>query len=493
MDLARIWAGLARRFGRGFPAAAKAGAVRPPPAPPERISGEVDPDAFARALVGMVRCNIDKRARLHLVSLADFRLAAGAKWARVQPMVEMAAGAIVRSHINPNHDILTRLDAETSCLAMPKSSHREACTRVAAIAQDLADQLFGGVEIDGRPGAVVAAEMEIRQALDADDRLDRSAIAAAMARAAADPTALHHAALRQLLTPAPAADGPAGKSADPPAAAPAAPTPGEAEIPDWLEAQLADKTAAALSRPRRMAPETSLRLTWTPIWVTNRQAIGAFQAKVIRLDGDGAPPLEGAEAYAGAAPVEALTLDRFVATRGAAELKMMFVGRQPTGLTIPFHWMSLAPRWRDCIRIPFDECSPAARRRRLKVEIFGLSPEIPPAILSRLFEPLEYLGCDVMARLALDDIAMIRDLHGIRAVGVDLTEIADAGDGEIFARLSRFRDAGRQAHLACYVWGVRRRALFALALQAGFSLIGGPAVMGDLDRPLLPAAGRRAA
>ncbi|MDO8607553.1 MAG: hypothetical protein Q7R40_13530 [Phaeospirillum sp.] len=243
-----------------------------------------------------------------------------------------------------------------------------------------------------------------------------------------------------------------------------------------------------------LTPESTLTLVWTPIWVTSRQAIQAFHARIIRMDGSNAPSLEGVRAYEDLSPIEALTLDRFTATQAARELKALYYARQKTGLTVPVHWMSLSPRWRDCIRLPFEGCPPDARRKFLKIEVFGLTPSIPPGILRRMFEPLEKIGCDVMARLPLSAVEMIPALSHLRAVGVDLAELTDderVGDDELFVRLEAFRAAAKQARIACYVWGVRRRPLIAKVVRSGFSLVNGPGVMCDLSRPALPSGGGR--
>jgi hypothetical protein len=254
----------------------------------------------------------------------------------------------------------------------------------------------------------------------------------------------------------------------------------------WLDHQLADDARSAMSASAHLRPETSLTLLWTPTWVTNRRAIAAFQARVVRVDGDGPSPLEGTYAYADTSPIEALTLDRFTASQAARELTGLYLGRQRVGLTLPVRWTSLAPRWRDCIRLPLEQCPVAARRRFLKIEIFGLSPAIPPNILRDLFAPLEKLQCDIIGRLPLSAIDMIPTLRDLRAVGVDLAELEDndrVGDDELFARLCRFRDAARRARMACYVWGARRRPLIAKVVGGGFSLVSGPGVMSDIGRP----------
>jgi hypothetical protein len=260
---------------------------------------------------------------------------------------------------------------------------------------------------------------------------------------------------------------------------------------DWLEEQLEAQAEAGLASGHHLSPESSLTLVWTPTWVATKRAVGAFHAKVIRVDKEGAPPLEGAYAYADAAPIESLTMDRFVATQAAYELKDLFYGRHKLGLTVPFHWMSLAPRWRDCIRIPFESCPPQALRKHLKIEIFGLSPAIPPHVVNRLFQPLEKLGCPLMARLPLSAAGMCKAMSGVKAIGIDLAQLAPeekVGDAELLERMERFRDVAHKSGMACYVWGIRRRPLIAEVIKAGFSLVNGPGVMTDLAHPR-PASG----
>lgn len=243
-----------------------------------------------------------------------------------------------------------------------------------------------------------------------------------------------------------------------------------------------------------LSPESALTLVWTPTWVTSRRAIGAFHARIIRSDTESAPTLEGVHAYDDLAPMEALTLDRFTSTQAARELKALFYSRQKIGLTVPVHWMSLSPKWRDVIRIPFEDCPAPARRKFLKIEVFGLNPSIPSNILRRIFEPLEKIGCDVMARLPISAVEMIPALSHLRAVGVDLAELQDderVGDEELFARLEVFRTAAKKAKIASYVWGIRRRSLIAKVVASGFSLVNGPGVMCDLSHPELPSRGGR--
>jgi hypothetical protein len=50
-------------------------------------------------------------------------------------------------------------------------------------------------------------------------------------------------------------------------------------------------------------------------------------------------------------------------------------------------------------------------------------------------------------------------------------------------------DLARKSGLGVYLWGVRRRALVVGAVQDGFAMVNGPALMKDLAKPAktLPA------
>ena len=203
--------------------------------------------------------------------------------------------------------------------------------------------------------------------------------------------------------------------------------------------------------------------------------------------------MEGCHAYDQVTPVEALTLDRFVSIGTTKELKKLYLAKRRVGLTAPLHWMSLAPRWRDCVMIPLEECPEAARRKFLKLEVFGLHPGIPPRIIQRMFSPLESLGCDVMVRLPVDHPEMMGALRGVRAVGVDLAELPGkdrSSDDALFAQLRTFRLAARDHNMASYVWSCRRWPLIQRLIADGYSLVNGPGVSCDVGHPVLPTTGR---
>lgn len=549
MAFGRLWFSLKRRLGlsaneTGQPSSGGVpntiAAIRAS-MPRSRRTGFLTEQAFADEMMSLK--NGGGGPRLHVFSLSDFRRAVGPKWDRLQGLVEVAFDTIIRRHVDINKDVFTRLDAEIACLALPDTDRSDARSRVAGIAHDLGTHLFGDSLVDGRRPQVLAANLSLDEALTAEGLMDRQAIDKALAQSAA---ALAVEAVKEKTPPAKARAGSvfaiSGHRSIP------------LDEPDWFipdqnplrgadaprqvlrqsnhldgaDAQRRVMDTASMEQPANATPasswfddavkhlrgadaerqvlrienapqggsasgfsaESSLTMVWTPTWVTGRNEVAAFHARILRSDKLRGPVLEGVHAYEGLLPVEVLTLDRFCASQAAHELKAMHYAKQRMGLTVPVHWMSLSPKSRDFIRMPFEECPVDARRRLLKMEIFGVTPAVPQAILSRMFAPLEGLGCDVLVRLPLTAPTMIEALPAARAVGVDLAELSKqerVGDAELFDQLEVFRNTARQARKACYVWGVRRRPLIVQLVKAGFSLVNGPGIMCDLAHPVLPA------
>jgi hypothetical protein len=520
------WNSIVTRISHYFarrPASALAMPTRARPAarPARAVGGFFGAETFAGHLSRLTLDQPGRDERLHVFSLSDFKMAAGAKWDKLGNLVEIATESIIRRHTKSEADIFTRLDAEISCLALPGASRPAARATVAAIAKDLTAHLFGDTLVGGRRPQVVAANLSYAEALTEDGFLDRDAIERALAEAGAAIAAQSDGAKpeRQSVAALMGEPSPKAKLAMAVFAISGNSGPRTVEMPAWAREQAKTRKAAGpdpmadwldgefdrqaaeqvlnLGRDKTgLPPDANLTLLWTPTWVTAGRAVGAFQARMVRSTPATPEPVEGPAAYGGLNPVEMLIQDRFVATQASRELMNSFFGKDRVGLIIPFHWMSLAPRWRDCVRIPFEDCAAAARRRLLKVEVFGLGETMAPQVLANLFEPLEKLGCDVLARLPLSAMDLIGRLRGVRAVGTDLSELPEkdrAGDEVLFQRLTAFRHEARKAGLASYVWGVRRRPLIARLAAGGFSLINGPGVMCDLGRPILPTAKRKAA
>ena len=91
---------------------------------------------------------------------------------------------------------------------------------------------------------------------------------------------------------------------------------------------------------------------------------------------------------------------------------------------------------------------------------------------------------DARAAMALD--------CGAAMIGIDMAELVAAertGDDELLEALTAYRAEAAKARLGSYVWGVRRRKVIVGAVQMGFGMVNGPALMKDIPKPAkrLPA------
>lgn len=532
------WTGAWKAFRRLLAPSARRGRGREPrmraPAESERRhgkrAGELDPQTFLSVSAGLGAH--DKAARLHVFSFSDFRKAAGNKWPRLAPLVEIASLQIIRRNVDPAKDIYTRLDEETACLILPGKNRAAAHAMVTTIAKELATHLFGSQLVGLRRPQLFTANVALHEVFDDRAAVENGSGAIHQAVSQAAPLVapetldrdrdvvlapVHRATLAAMLSPDEAARLPPVPAAVEPAwtelhrvQRPLAETlylrddtvkaeetvyrveaTRRDEATSWVDQQVHDQAREALASGRRMEADSTMTLVWTPTWVTSLNAIGAFHARVIRSDGGDATTLEGAQAYATAAPMEILTMDRFAAAQAAEELKTLFFSHQRVGLTVPVHWMSLSPRWCDFIRMPFESCPPQARRKLLKLEVFGVTPAMPQEVLAHLADPLEKLGCDVLVRLPLSAPHLAASLKGVRAIGTDLAELPEAervGDDQLLARLRHLHAFARANDMACYVWTVRRRPMIAGIVRSGFSLVNGPGVMCDVSQPFRAGA-----
>ncbi|MBF0561248.1 MAG: hypothetical protein HQL37_04345 [Alphaproteobacteria bacterium] len=453
--------------------------------------GYLDPSSFISAVMGTA--NVPER--LHIFSLGDFREAAGSKWDRIAGMVELASDNILRRHIDLNTDIYTRIDAETTLLFLPRSSRQKARACITGIARDLARHLFGDSVIAGRRPQVVTANIPMKEALAPDNRINTTVIREAAAKAgpafalsprppgAAGQADLHRTSLADLIKEAEVVSLTAEAVSSTETSQCEAPLAAE---PKWENLHICSRPAEAPTEEQKQLSESVLSLVWTPTWTTDRQAVSAFKAQVIRDDGKGQPLLEGVHAYGGTSSFGALTIDRFVAAQAALEMREYAFVRQQMELILPIHCSSLATHWRDYLMTPLNDCSGAFRRKLLKIEVFGLPPSIAAADLHDRLNPLEALGCDLLVRLPLSASGMAADLTHLRAVGIDLAELKEddrVGDDELFLRLHRFQQTASHAGYGCYLWGVRRRPLIAKLLRAGIAMVNGPGIMSDIGHP----------
>ena len=482
------------------------------------------------------------QTKLQIISLVEFREAVGERWSRVAEKVMMIAEGVINTHIGAGN-LFTRQGQDFFVLLFRGCPQTEGRRRALMIAQDLGVRLLGDQFIGLERPLALAAELSLADAVNDDGSFNLAAIHTAVGemRAFLAETATQAApGLRNSLLPGPAAAAaaeglrrslmpsaasPRGKAASG-APIPAAPSELErpapagldpewqpivshrrrahaSDDPTWEPVRTASvpapispsSPAPAIRRPPAIlggaAPslpaDARLSLMWRPTWWAAAEAVALYKAQIQRVDRDGEPPQEGSRAY----PADregVAALDRAVVAGAAGDLRANPAARSV--LVVPLHWASVTSAQRMSITAPLAE---AGRAGRVIVELFGQPADVAPRALEDAVRAVRTLGREVVLRVqfAAPLTGLAADC-GCSAVGVDLADLAPAersDDRGILAHLNGLAQGAGRARLGCYVWGVRHRRVVVGAIQGGFAMVNGSALMKDLDQPgrVLPA------
>ncbi|MBI5162883.1 MAG: hypothetical protein HY985_03170 [Magnetospirillum sp.] len=263
------------------------------------------------------------------------------------------------------------------------------------------------------------------------------------------------------------------------------------------ELALPDPAAAALAFAEAegappLPAEAAVSVLWRPTWFAIGEAIAVYKAHVHRVDRPGEAPREGCRAYPRAG-TGVLALDRAAVAAAVREMTAPDFPASRASILVPLHWASLASAQRMSLTGPFAELSDGLRAGRVVLEIFGIPDDVAARDLADTVRAARLLCREVAlrARLTAPKAALAADC-GAAAIAVDLAELAPrerTDDPPLLNALSLFREAADKSRLAAYVWGVRHRKVVVGAVQAGFAMVNGPALMKDLVRPakVLPA------
>jgi len=475
----------------------------PPPRPPvgaEFTGGGPAPDDFRLAIEQILREEPGRFGiRTHVVSLVEFREAVGTRWPRLADKVMLIAEGVINLHLGSGN-LYSRQGPDFFLLLFRNLPQAEARRRALAIAQDLGTRLVGdqfrGVDIP----LALAAEIPLEDVFLADGGLNLAAVNGAVSQvraivAAAPPPSVTSAPAKaaQALVPAPIATIPHELEGVPP------------DDPRWREFYRKRKAAAdpvwtvMESRPRpdrdHSAPvgaDTRMALVWRPSWVAAGETIGAYKAQVQRTDAGMRTPLEGAHAYGGDRD-SILALDGFAIAAAARDLSASEKAADGSTVILPIHWQTLSAANRMELVAPFASVAKPVRDVRMVIDLFGLPDQADPAQLADVVAACRSFCRDVMLRTRPGPLCPELALRcGVTVVGLDLAELPPGqhdDDERLLVRLGDYLTAARDAGLGAYVWGLRRRRALIGAVQAGFALVNGPALMKDLPRPakVLPA------
>jgi hypothetical protein len=469
-------------------------------------------DEFRLAIDQMLREDAGRFGiRPHVVSLVEYREAVGERWRKIADKVMLIAEGVINLHLGQGN-IFSRQGTDFFMLVFRNLPQEEARRRALIIAQELGTRLVGdqfqGVDIP----LALAAEIPMDDAFLADGTLNLAAVHAAISQmrsivASTVQGAVIHQALPQKAVVAekpPIATIPSDLVGVPP------------DDPRWQEFKLKQRRAAAdpvweVLETKSKAPpvppplpgnsgygslpisgQTRMALLWRPSWVASDETIGAYKAQIQRVDVEDRAPLEGAHAYSGD-DFSIHALDRFAISAGIREFQASERAGNASTIVLPIHWRTMTADNRLEFVAPFADVAKPVRDARVVIDLFGVPETVETGQLTEVIAAGRLLCREVMVRTRLGHSrAEMAARCGASAVGIDLAELPPnqhTDDEHLLAWLGEYLTAAQRTGIGAYVWSVRRRKALIGAVQAGFSMVNGPALMKDLPRPakVLPA------
>ena len=454
-------------------------------------------DSAAEWLEQMLARDPAIKAKLHVISLVEYRESVSDKWPRLVDKVAIIVDQVVRRNIGRGNTFC-RDGEECWILAFPELSIEDARRRTIAVVEELGRFLYGQQQGDGQERPVaLAAEIAVSEAIGADGELVRSRIQTAVAdvRANISVTGLPYL---------PAQGVKSGPTANDPLQGWSALDRGpdlRKEDMKWetIEATGAKKPAAYLdpSIVGPIPPGAALALVWRPTWVAVGEAISAYSARVVRRDHEKADPVEGCWAYPEGDVATAITLDRYVVNAAVRDIRNAARNAQEgvpqPSVILPLSWQSLSSEQRQGVIVGLSDLTQETRNTRLVIEIFHIpdgttTPELESAV--------SFVGAlcrEVLVRTRLlSHRTSVAAEIGVSKVGLDLSELRPEekmDDEQLLAVLARIQEETARDGIGCYLWSARRKRVVGGVVQGGFDMVNGPGLMKDIPRPaiVLPA------
>lgn len=503
-------------------------------------------DSFTLTLDEMLAEDAGRfQVKLQIISLVQFREAVGEKWTRLSEKVMLIAEGVIAQHLGAGN-VCGRQGQDFFVLLFRSVPHAEGRRRAILIAQELGTRLLGNQFIAGDQPLALAAELDLADAIGPDGRLKPAALADAIAATRAqiardtpagagrEPilvTDSRGGSRRSLL---PGQEGGSDDWSDRATETAWAGRTDHRDIdpidprweklsngqprpptePDWKPLETEQKrsrsepdwkpleTARRVPEQRPDSPpplpaDAVLSLSWRPTWMGSNETLGAYLARVARVDQPGQKPREGSRAYPFDGGDSALRLDRAVVAGAVRELCAVDAPTPRAALILPLHWASVSSARRLSLLAPLADLSDGQRGGRVVFELFGLPDDLATHDLGATISALRPLCREVMLRVSLDQPRAARAADcGASAIGTDLDDLSaasSADDDDLLDALAGLHQKADAARLGVYVWGLRRRAIVTGTVIGGYSLVNGPALMKDLPRParVLPAPRNR--
>lgn len=474
------------------PAAAGA-RIAPVPRPTARSTVETAADWLEH----MMARDPSIKAKLHVISLVEYRESVGDKWSRLMDKVAIIVDQVVRRNIGKGNTFC-RDGEDCWILAFPETNPDEAKRRTIAIVEELGRFLYGHQQAGAQERPVaLAAEISVADAVGEDGELVAAHIRGAVdeVRANVSTTGLPYLPIVAVKT-GPGVDDPLkgwtalDRGAD-----------FNREEMEWetIESTGAKKPAAYLD-PSIVGPipaGAALALLWRPTWVAMGEAISAYSARVVRRDHDKAEPIEGCWAYPEGDVPTAITLDRFVVNSAVRDIRNASRNAQEgvpqPSVILPLSWQSLSSDQRQNVIFALSDLTQETRNTRLAIEIFHIPDGTTTPELESVVSFVGGLCREVLIRTRLSSHrTSVAAEIGVSKIGLDLSELRPEekmDDEQLLAVLARIQEETSRDGVGCYLWSARRRKVVGGVVQGGFDMVNGPGLMKDIGRPamVLPA------
>jgi len=498
-------------------------------------------DSFTLTLEEMLAEDAGRfQVKLQIISLVQFREAVGEKWTRLSEKVMLIAEGVIAQHLGAGN-VCGRQGQDFFVLLFRSVPHAEGRRRAILIAQELGTRLLGNQFIAGDVPLALAAELDLADAVGPDGRLKPAALADAIAATRAqiaqtlsggksrDPSLVTDLSggIRRSLLPgqtdgsdaasdrametawAGRTDYRDGEAVDPRWKKLDVGTPRPQTDPDWKPLETERKRTRPepewkpLETSRRFADDRPsaaampvdavLSVAWRPTWLGASETLGAYQARISRVDQPGQKAQDGSRAYPAEGGDTALMLDRAIIAAAVRELSAPDAPTPRAALILPLHWASVSSARRLSLLAPLADLSDGQRSGRVIFDLFGLPDDLATRDLNDTVTALRPLCREVMLRVSPDAprAARAADCRA-SAIGIDLDTLspaAQADDDSLLDALAGLHQNADAVGLGIYAWGLRRRAIVTATVMGGYSLINGPGLMKDLPRPAraLPA------
>lgn len=473
------------------PAAAAAASGKVP-----RPTARSTVESAAEWLEQMLARNPEIKAKLHIVSLSEYRDSVGEKWSRLADKVAIIVDQVVRRNIGRGNTFC-RDGEDCWILAFPEVSPEEAKRRTIAVVEELGRFLYGQHQGGEDRPVAVAAEVSVAEAVGEDGEFNTVVINRAVAEVRSN---VSTSGLPYL----PCAPAPPGPGVNDP-------------LKGWTSLDRRDdvrqgdmkwetiegtgvKKPAAYLDPSivgALPPGASLSLLWRPTWVAMGEAISAYGARVVRRDHENDEPVEGCRAYPDGDVATALALDRFVVNSAVRDIRNA-ARNAPEGVPqpsviLPLSWQSLASDQRNSVVFALSDLTQETRNTRLVIEIFHIPDGTTTPELESVVSFVGTLCREVLVRTRLSARrTSVAAEIGVSMVGLDLSEFRPEdkmSDEQLLAVLERIQRETAKDGIGCYLWSARHRKVVGGVVQGGFEMVNGPGLMKDIPRPamVLPA------